>query len=85
MHEPVAHVSGGLVSQSDILRALSQDNLQVLGLGLDEVHEVVQVAGGGLGRVGEVSLLHRHQQRRQQQTVADDELASGDVNLDIKL
>ena len=60
-------------AEADILGTLGQHHLQVLG------------AGGGLGRVGEVSLLHRHQQRRQQQTVADDELASGDVNLDIKL
>ena len=72
-------------AEADILGTLGQHHLQVLGLGLDEVHEVVQVAGGGLGRVGEVSLLHRHQQRRQQQMVADDELASGNVNLGIKL
>ena len=72
-------------AEADILGTLGQHHLQVLGLGLDEVHEVVQVAGGGLGRVGEVRLLHRHQQCRWQQTVAEDELASRDVNLDIKL
>ena len=83
MHEPVAHVSGGLVSQSNILRALSQDNLQVLCLGLDGVHEVVKVAGGGLGGVGEVRLLRRDQQTGGHQSVAQDKLPGRNINLKV--
>ena len=67
--------------QSNIFGTLGQRHLEVLRLGLDEVHEVVQVAGGRLGGVGEVGLLHGDEQARGQQAVAEDELASGNVNL----
>ena len=84
-NSPVSHVSRCLVSQSNILRALGQHNLQVLRLSLDGVHEVVQVAGGGLGGVGEVSLLRGDQQAGRHQSVAQDKLAGGNINLRVNI
>ena len=79
---PIAHVSGSLiVTQPDILGALGQDHLEVLRLGLDKVHEVVQVASGGLGGVGEVRLLHCDQESCWKQPVTKYEFTSGNINL----
>ena len=45
------------------------------------MHEVVQVAGGRLGGVGEVRLLRGDQQACRHQSVAEDKLAGGNINL----
>jgi len=83
-HKAFSHVPRGLVmcAQTCVLRTLGQNNLQILCFGLDEVHEVVEVGGGGLGAVGEVCLLHGHQEGRRQQPVTKHKLARGDVHLD---
>ena len=69
------------MTQPDILGTLGQDHLEVLRLGLYKVHEVVQVASGGLGRVGEVRLLHSDQEGCWEQPVTEYELSSGNINL----
>ena len=56
-------------------------DLEVLCLGLHEVHEVVQLGGSCLGGIGAVCLLDRHQQGGGQQAVPEHKFPRGDVHL----